>query len=46
MVTHHPEDAKRFAEDVVFVADGVVRAAQAVNTFFASTDAAVTDYLT
>ncbi len=45
MVTHQPEDARLFADQVVFVSDGLVHAALPVDAFFNSRDAVIRNYL-
>ena len=45
MVTHDPEDAKAFADQVIFVADGQVRDPMGVDEIFANPPAAFKDYL-
>lgn len=45
MVTHDPEDARRFAQDVMLVADGVVHPPVAAEAFFAVPPKAFRDYL-
>ena len=45
MVTHDPEDAKCFAQDVVLVADGVVSPPVPVGAFFEVPPKAYQDYL-
>lgn len=45
MVTHDPDDARAFAEDVVLVAEGVARAPVPTATLFANPPDALRDYL-
>ncbi len=45
MVTHQPEDARGFADQVIFVDGGVVRPPVDTAAFFATTDEQVTRYL-
>lgn len=45
MVTHHPEDAHRFAEEVVLVAEGVARAPMETEALFADPPEALRAYL-
>lgn len=45
LVTHAPEDAKRIASEVVFVAAGQAHSAQATDLFFAQPSSALRAYL-
>lgn len=45
MVTHDPQDAKRFANLTVFVADGIAHAPQDTAALFAAPPKALADYL-
>ncbi len=45
MVTHDPQDARRFAEQTVFVEGGTARAPQATDALFADPPAALRSYL-
>lgn len=45
MVTHAPEDARRIADSVVFVADGVAHAPQVTDELFANPPPALKAYL-
>ena len=45
MVTHHPDDARRFAKSVIFLHDGIAGAPRPVDAFFTSPSDALRDYL-
>lgn len=45
MVTHDPEDARRFADDVIVVAEGTAHAPRPVDVAFSQPSAALRDYL-
>ncbi|WP_322893139.1 MULTISPECIES: ATP-binding cassette domain-containing protein [unclassified Yoonia] len=45
IVTHDPEDAKRIADQAVFIADGTVTAPVSTETFFSYPSPALADYL-
>jgi thiamine transport system ATP-binding protein len=45
MVTHQPEDAKRVADNVIFIVNGKVNAAQSIKSFLTDRDQAIQDYL-